>query len=79
MIKWFLSLFSEETTTDIVSDIFDKIDRLEKISEQQELIFDYKQSQIDALLEEQQSAVNEGLYAEAVATKLRSLVEPVNV
>lgn len=75
MLNFLKPLFRRQTTAGVVSDIFDKIDDLERISEQQELVYDQRQAQIDLLRKEQAAATKEGLYAEAVAAKLRSLVE----
>lgn len=78
MLEWLLKWFRPRTVKSIVDDIFEKIDELEIISEQQELIYDQIDAQIEELVEKQRAATTEGLYAEAVASKLRQLVEPVS-
>ena len=75
MFDFLKTLFRKQTTAGVVSDIFDKIDDLERISEQQEVIFDQLDAQVNDLLKQQMAAVHEGEYAENVAAKLRSLVE----
>jgi hypothetical protein len=67
--------FKAKTVQGILQDIYDKIDELEIVSEQQELIYDQRQAKIEQLQKEQKDATAEGRRAEKVAAKLRELVE----
>jgi ribosomal 50S subunit-associated protein YjgA (DUF615 family) len=66
--------FRPLTVEVVVEDIFDKLDQLEVVSEQQEMRYDQIVAQIAELVQERNEALNEQMYAERVAAKLRALV-----